>query len=134
MEKVLAKFNVVCVTKGDNTGSDTRWHKDITGEATVVETTVTGDFPSNPGFEHPLVGVASVTVRFNYQEYLLTRMTDGLGGSAVCLLVRPMGASSGEWHKLYTDTPTKSNVTPESIREDARRTSERASRRSPLGF
>jgi hypothetical protein len=91
-----------------------------TGEATVIEKTVTQGFFSNKGFEHPLAGLAYQIVKFRGKEYLLTGMLDGLDGMAVCLMVKPF--DSGSRLKLYTDTPTPEGKTKEAVRENARQT------------
>jgi hypothetical protein len=120
MDKIIATFNVLCVTEGFRSGEPI-WHQEVTGQATVIERPIKAGFISNEGLEHPLVGLTNQIVRFQSEEYLLTSVIDGLSGTAISLVVKPLG-HSGEWKKLYTDTPTPKGETTECVKECARQT------------
>ena len=120
MEKIICTFNVICVTKGYTSG-EPEWHIEETGEATVMERSVAASFPSNKGLEHPLAGLTYQIVRFQREEFLLTCITDGLDGMAVCLMVKPIRGVA-DWLKLYTDSPTPKGHTSQAVRENAKQT------------
>ena len=128
-EKILGVFNIVCVTKflGEHNAI---WHIQETGQAEVVQRTVASDFSTwkNKDYEHELGGLTYTIVKFQGQEYLLTKVLDGLDSMAVCLLVKPL-SNVGNRLKLYTDTPTPEGKTKEAVRENARLTIESRRRR-----
>ena len=108
---LIQTFNVVCVSKHSD-GRDS-YHLPITGIAELAY---------EPEYVRSLDSV--FTVQFKGSKYGYAGATTGLTGSCLIIEIR---ISDRETWGLYTDTPSKENsgITPESIREAAKRAIER---------
>lgn len=116
--QVPRTYNVLCVTKRNDTKGIQNFHNPITGTATI----------RNMFYVRDDITISHTTVEFNGKVYDLSHFRNGLSGSCLVIGIHNKEQDPYDEWELYTDTPSANPdrpgevVTPEELHRRAEET------------